>query len=88
METITTTTHETVVVTFNGQDRTLHYQPREQVQALLNRALDAFGVRDSRHVMSLFTTAGAELPDNVSIEQAGVKPGEVLVLRQSTVKGG
>jgi hypothetical protein len=38
--------------------------------------------------VSLFTESGQELPDNVSLEAAGVKPGESLILRQSAVKGG
>ena len=79
---------DTVVVTFNGEDRTLAYQPHEQVEAVLNRALNEFGIQENRHVMSLFTEAGVELDDHSSMEEAGVKPGDVLVLRQSTVKGG
>jgi len=83
-----TVTKDTVLVTFNGQEKSLAYQPEEQVSAILNRALDAFGIQANRHLMSLFTEAGAELPDSSSAEAAGVTPGELLILRQSVVKGG
>jgi hypothetical protein len=83
-----TTVKDTVIVTFNGQEKSLAYQPQEQVSAILNRAMDAFGIQANRHLMGLFTEAGAELPDNSSAEAAGVTPGEVLILRQSVVRGG
>jgi len=79
---------DTLIVTFNGVDESLKYEPHAQVEALLKHALDAFGVHDNRHTMSLFTEAGVELPDHSSIEAAGVKPGDVLILRPSAVKGG
>jgi hypothetical protein len=85
----TLTQRETVVtITFNGQDKAIAYQPQEQVEAVLNRALNDFQVQQNRHLMSLFSEAGAELNDKSSMAAAGVKPGDVLVLRQSTVKGG
>jgi len=84
----TRTAQDTVTVTFNGEDRQVTYQPHEAVEAVLNRAMNGFGIQQSRHLMSLFTTAGTELPDKASMQDAGVKPGDVLVLRQSTVKGG
>lgn len=88
METKTKTKDKTVVITFNGEDRTLTYEPHEAVEAVLNRALNAFGIQENRHVMSLFSEAGTELDDHSSMQDAGAKPGDVLVLRQSTVKGG
>jgi hypothetical protein len=84
----TKTKQDTVVITFNGEEKVLIYQPHESVEAVLNRAMDAFGIHSNRHVMSLITEAGAELDDHASMHGAGVKPGDVLILRQSTVKGG
>jgi hypothetical protein len=77
----------TVIVTFNGSDQTVEYQPHAAVQALLEHAKQAFSVQ-SNHLLSLFTEAGVELNDTQSAQDAGVTPGMVLVLRQSTVKGG
>ena len=84
----TKTKQVSVLVTFNGEERELTYQPHEEVTAVLNRALDAFGIQSNRHLMALYTEAGDELPDRSSVEDVGVKPGDVLVLRPSIVKGG
>ena len=78
---------DTVTVTFNGADKEINYQPKATVQALLSHARQAFGV-ESNHLLSLFTQGGVELQDGQSAEDAGVTPGMLLVLRQSTVKGG
>lgn len=79
---------KSVTVTFNGLEETVEYQPNQQVKALLEHALNAFKVQDNRHIMALFTEAGAELPEHGSVEATGIKPGDTLVLRPSTVKGG
>lgn len=77
----------TVTVTFNGADREITYNPSAPVQVLLNHAKQAFGVQ-SNHLLSLFTDNGTELPDNESAADAGIVSGALLVLRQSTVRGG
>lgn len=84
---MTTEHRDTVTVTFNGTDKQIAYQPHAPVQALLNHAKHEFGV-ESNHLLSLFTEGGVELDDNTSAQDAGVVPGMLLVLRQSTVKGG
>lgn len=76
-----------VTITFNGADKKAAYQPEALVQVLLDHAKQAFGVQ-SNHLLSLFTEGGAELDDKKTAKAAGVQPGMLLVLRQSTVKGG
>jgi hypothetical protein len=83
-----TATKTSVEVTYNGIVQELAYQPHEQVNALLQRAVHAFGITANAHLFSLFRENGQELADNESIEAAGVEPGDLLVLRQSVVKGG
>jgi hypothetical protein len=78
---------DTVTVTYNGADKEVAYQPDVLVQVLLDHAKQAFGVSSS-HLLSLFTEGGTELNDKQTAQDAGVKPGMLLVLRQSTVKGG
>jgi hypothetical protein len=77
----------TVTITFNGADKEIPYQPEQLVQVLLNHAKQAFGV-ESNHLLGLFTESGAELDDNKTAKDAGVVSGMLLVLRQSTVRGG
>lgn len=78
----------TVIVLYNGTDKTIEYAPHETVRALLDKAIAAFGIGQNQHLMALYDPAGQELGDNSSLEAAGVKPGEELVLRQSVVRGG
>jgi hypothetical protein len=78
----------TVTVVYNGRTAALEYQPHQAVQALLRHALHAFGVAAAEGEMALFNLAGGELDSHVSVEQAGVRPGDELVLRQRVVRGG
>ncbi|HVA22162.1 MAG TPA: hypothetical protein VNN74_08725 [Candidatus Micrarchaeia archaeon] len=82
------TQHDHVVVTYNGADQSIRYEPHERVDAVLKRALDLFNIQANRHLYGLFTEANVELPDGESMEKAGVRPGQLLILRQSTVRGG
>ena len=81
-------THPEITVTSNGIDHPVEYNPHQAMQALLEHALNTFDVRENRHTMALFTTDDVELPVEGSVEDAGVKPGDVLVLRPSRVRGG
>lgn len=76
-----------VIVTFNGADKHFAYQPHELVGKLLEKAKKEFGV-ESQHLLGLFTEAGVELDDNKTLKEADVHPDQLLVLRQSTVRGG
>jgi hypothetical protein len=77
-----------VEIVYNGVSKPLQVQPEEQVTALLHQAIAAFGVTQNPHLLSLFRQDGTVVPENESIERAGLKPGEVLLLRPNAVKGG
>jgi hypothetical protein len=79
---------DTVTITYNGDDKVIDYRPDEKVRAVLDKALADFHVTSNPHLMGLFTAGNAELPDDSAMSAAGVKPGELLVLRQSAVRGG
>lgn len=77
-----------VTVIYNGVPKEFEVRRDELVQRLLERARLAFGQITNPHLLGLFTKDGVELKDDQTIEAAGVKPHEVLLLRPSTVRGG
>jgi hypothetical protein len=77
-----------VTVLYNGVPKKFEVRRNELVQRLLDQARQAFGPINQPHLLALFTKDGVELKDDQSIEAAGVKPQEVLLLRPSTVRGG
>jgi hypothetical protein len=77
-----------VTILYNGLDRKIEAKADELVKVLLAQAIAAFGSPPNSHTLSLFTTDGRELQDAQTVRQAGVKPGETLLLRPGAVKGG
>jgi hypothetical protein len=78
----------TVSIIYNGDSGEFPYAAHQPVRALLKHALGAFHITANRHLMSLYDADGTELIDQSTLEMAGVKAGDELVLRQSVVKGG
>lgn len=86
---VTQTGKITIEVVYNGVPRNFDVQPHETVRAALDKALDAFGIHNQRHLFSFFREDGTEVtPENISLQQAGIVQGTVLALRPSAVKGG
>ena len=77
-----------VAVTCNGIEKSFKFRPDELVRALLARALQAFNVVNNPHTYGLYNAAGVELKDDFTLERAGVKCGDELLLRPSTVRAG
>ena len=77
-----------VSVIYNGVTKNFEVRRDELVQRLLDQARKAFGPINQPHLLGLFTKDGIELKDDQTIEAAGVKPHEMLLLRPSTVRGG
>jgi hypothetical protein len=83
-----TATRTSVIISFNGQQATVDYQGHAEMESLLVHARDAFGA-SSQHTLGLYNEGGTELqPYTNSIDSFDIKPGQVLYLRPSTVKGG
>lgn len=78
----------TVSVVYNGRVAEIAYQPQQVVQALLAHSLNEFQIVANREAMRLFNAMGAEVPVHQSVRDAGVEPGDQLILRQITVGGG
>lgn len=77
-----------VDVTYNGVTKPIEVQPEERVTALLAKAIASFGITQNPHLLSLYREDGTVVPENESVEQAGLKPNELLLLRPNAVKGG
>jgi hypothetical protein len=77
-----------IKVDYNGLVKDLTVNSNEKVQAVLERAENAFQITQNRHTLSLFNDAGVELTDTKSLGEAGVKAGDELLLRPSRIKGG
>jgi multidrug resistance efflux pump len=76
-----------VTVNYNGVVKRFEIRRNELVKTLLDQALAAFGPLPSPHTLSLFK-GGDELQDGRTLDAAGVKPHDALLLRPSHVKGG
>jgi hypothetical protein len=79
---------DTVTVTYNGVDKEFRYHPNQKARVLLDEAIRDFNVTTNPHMMGLFTTGDVELKDDVTLEDAGVVAGQLLVLRVSAARGG
>jgi hypothetical protein len=83
-----TTNNWEVTVTYSGLTKAFTPTPHQTVHSLLELALNAFGIQNNRHTQSLYSADRGELADVLSLEAAGVKNHDVLLLRPSQVKGG
>jgi hypothetical protein len=77
-----------VKIDYNGLVKQLSINPHERVQSVLDRAENEFQITQNRHTLALFNASGAEVTDTQSVEEAGIKPGDELLLRPSRIKGG
>jgi len=77
-----------VVVIYNGIRKPLKVALTESMPDVLQRAISLFGSLPAPHTLALFTEAGNELPNSGTVKEAGIRPGEKLLLRPSTVRGG
>ncbi len=77
-----------VAVTYNGVTQEVVANPNQAVQALLQHALNAFGIKEGRENFGLFTREGVEVNLESSVEAAGVDAESQLLLRPRRVSGG
>jgi len=77
-----------VEVVYNGVEKSIQVEVEERVSALLQKAIAQFGITQAPHLLSLFREDGTVVDESQSVEQARLKPGEMLLLRPNAVKGG
>jgi hypothetical protein len=75
-------------VSYNGVTKPLDVEPHEQVTAVLQHAIQLFGITQQPHLLSLFFEDGNVVPENSAATVAGLKPGTKVFLRQNVAKGG
>lgn len=77
-----------VEIVYNGVTKPFEVESEERVAALLQQAIAVFRITQQPHLLSLFRQDGTLVPEGESVERAGLKPHEVLLLRPNAVKGG
>jgi hypothetical protein len=77
-----------VQIVYNGVTKPLEVEKNQHVTAVLQRAIILFGLTQNPHLLSLFRLDGSLVPETDTVERAGLKPGELLLLRPNAVKGG
>lgn len=77
-----------VEIVYNGLTDPFLVEPHQQVQALLQQAINHFKISQNAHLLSLFRQDGSEIAEKQSVADAGIRPCEILALRPSVVKGG
>ena len=86
--TATATKQFEISIVYNGITKSVTVNPEQAVQAVLQHAVQVFGVTQNAHLLGLFTDQGVELSDAQSVENAGIVPGATLLLRPSAVRAG
>ncbi len=78
-----------VTITYNGSSKAFEVNSHQAVRALLEHALNEFGITANRHMQALFFPDNREITDvTKSIADWGIVAGTILVLRQSVVLAG
>jgi hypothetical protein len=77
-----------IQVSYNGVSRALTVEPHEQVTAVLQHAIQLFGITQQPHLLSLFFEDGTVVSENQSAAASGLKADAKVYLRQNVAKGG
>src|SRR5260370_11990337 len=77
-----------VEIIYNGITKKLEVVGEEQVAAMLQKAIAEFHITQNPHLLSLYRQDGSLVPETESVERAGIRPREALLLRPNAVKGG
>jgi hypothetical protein len=77
----------TIGILYGWSEKQFAYNPKESVGALLKQAVADFGINSDAHPMSLFNTHDDELAENLTVREAGVEPGVMLLLRERGATG-
>lgn len=77
-----------IKIIYNGVEKEFKVENDETVRQVRENAAQVFGAQQA-HLLALFTVAGTELTNEaLTVEQAGIRPHDKLLLRPSAVRGG
>ena len=76
-----------ISVSYNGVAKAITVNPNQNVQAVLEHALNTFGIRGNRQNFGLFPENGPQIT-GTSVEAAGLVEGSQVYLRPVRVSGG
>ncbi len=77
-----------VTVAYNGVTKTIKVNLNEAVQAVLQQALNEFGIHQNRENFVLVNAGGQELNNGSSARDAGITADTQLLLRPRQVRSG
>lgn len=77
-----------VTINFGGEVKRFDYRPHLTVTQLRDEAIRVFGITANPHLLGLFDDEDHELQDALTLNDAGVRPGDRLILRPSAVRAG
>jgi len=77
-----------VQVSYNGVTKTIKVNLNQPVQAVLQHALNEFGIHQNRENFVLVNAGGQELNNDSSVQDAGITAGAQLLLRPRQVRSG
>ena len=77
-----------VAVVYNGVTQTVQVNPDQVVQAILEHALNEFGIHQNRDNFGLFNASGQAINPSSSAQDAGISATSQLLLRPRQVSGG
>jgi hypothetical protein len=78
-----------IAVVYNGIKKKFKTELTELIGALRARVVAEFSVTEQPHTLSLYTADNRELTnDQQTVEDAGIKDGDTLVLRPGVIRGG
>lgn len=81
--------HLHLTINYNGLPKPIEIKRDATVKVLLEQAIALYGSLPNPHTLSLWTQAGVELTnEGETLNEAGLKDGDCLLLRPGAVKGG
>jgi hypothetical protein len=77
-----------VAIVYNGVTKTVQVNLNQAVDAVLQHALNEFGIHDNRANFALFNANGQPINASSSANDAGISATSQLLLRPRQVSGG